>query len=164
MNSQRWQKIKGMFDAALEIDWPKRGEFLDNACAGDADLRNDVQKLINSFDDADGFMDKPAANEVASLILEPKETLKNGQSFAHYEILSLIGTGGMGEVYLAQDTKLDRRVAVKILNEQFSRHESNLQRFIREAKAASSLNHPNILVIHEIGEVGDSHYIVSEFI
>ncbi len=100
MNSQRWQKIKGMFDAALEIDWPKRGEFLDNACAGDADLRNDVQKLINSFDDADGFMDKPAANEVASLILEPKETLKNGQRFAHYEILSLIGTGGMGEVFI----------------------------------------------------------------
>ena len=70
----------------------------------------------------------------------------------------------MGEVYLAKDKKLDRKVAIKILNEEFSRHESNLTRFIREAKAASALNHPNILVIHEIGESEDAHFIVSEFI
>ena len=70
----------------------------------------------------------------------------------------------MGEVYLAQDTTLDRQVAVKILNEKFAKHESNLQRFIREAKAASALNHPNILVIYEVGETEDTHYIVSEFI
>ncbi len=70
----------------------------------------------------------------------------------------------MGEVYLATDTRLDRKVAVKILNEKFSRDESNLRRFIQEAKAASSLNHPNILVIYEIGEADETHYIVSEFI
>ncbi|HJZ12956.1 MAG TPA: serine/threonine-protein kinase, partial [Acidobacteriota bacterium] len=84
--------------------------------------------------------------------------------FGHYEIIRQIGIGGMGEVYLAKDKKLDRRVAIKILNEKFSRDESNLKRFVREAKAASALNHPNILVIHEIGESEDAHYIVSEFI
>ena len=87
-----------------------------------------------------------------------------GRSFSHYRIESLLGVGGMGEVYLAEDTKLDRKVAVKILNEKVSQHESNLNRFIQEAKAASALNHPNILVIHEIGESETGHYIVSEFI
>ncbi len=79
-------------------------------------------------------------------------TLSAGRKLGRYEIRKKIGAGGMGEVYLAQDKKLDRKVAVKILNEKFSRDESNLNRFIQEAKAASSLNHPNILVIHEVGE------------
>jgi serine/threonine protein kinase len=82
----------------------------------------------------------------------------------HYRVLSKIGEGGMGEVYLAEDSKLDRRVAIKILNEKFAKHESNLNRFMQEAKAASALNHPNILVIHEIGVSEDTHYIVSEYI
>ncbi len=85
--------------------------------------------------------------------------LENGRRFGHYEIIRQIGA-----VYLAEDKKLDRKVAIKILNEQFSKHESNLQRFIREAKSASGLNHPNILVVHEVGESDDAHDIVSEFI
>jgi eukaryotic-like serine/threonine-protein kinase len=90
--------------------------------------------------------------------------LKSGTVIGHYEIIEQIGAGGMGEVYLARDKKLDRKVAVKILNSQFSRHESNLNRFVQEAKAASALNHPNILIIHEIGETDETLYIVSEFI
>jgi serine/threonine protein kinase len=98
-------------------------------------------------------------------VIERKtKKLEAGKCFGHYEITELIGEGGMGEVYLARDKKLDRKVAVKILNAEFSRHESNLTRFIREAKAASSLNHPNILVVHEIGEHENTNYIVSEFI
>ena len=85
-------------------------------------------------------------------------------SFAHYEILSPIGSGGMGEVFLARDLKLDRRVALKFLNDRFSREEELLNRFIQEAKAASALNHPNILTVYEIGEHDGAHYISAEFI
>jgi len=80
------------------------------------------------------------------------------------EIIRLIGEGGMGEVYLAKDGQLERRVAIKLLNEKYENNESNIQRFIQEAKAASALNHPNILTIHEIGQTENSHYIVSEYI
>ena len=164
MTPERWKKIKGVFDAALEIEPSKRIKFLDNACVNDAKLRGEVQNLLDSFEQAESFIEHPAAGEVASLILEPKQSLKEGQHFAHYKILRQIGVGGMGEVYLAKDEKLDRRVAIKLLNEQFNRDKSNLERFIREAKAASGLNHPNILVIHEIGEEDGLRYIVSEFI
>jgi len=127
-------------------------------------LRREVEKLLDSFAE-DSFMEQPAAREVASVIIKAEtKNLEAGKCFGHYEIVRQIGAGGMGEVYLAQDKKLDRKVAIKILNEKFSRHESNLQRFIQEAKAASALNHPNILVIHEIGETEEANFIVSEFI
>ncbi len=95
---------------------------------------------------------------------ENTENLTSGNLFGHYLIVKQIGAGGRGEVYLAEDTQLERWVAIKILNEKFAKHESNLQRFMQEAKAVSALNHPNILVIHEIGAEGGTHYIVSEFI
>src|ERR1044072_7997689 len=85
-------------------------------------------------------------------------------NLAHYRIISKIGAGGMGEVYLAQDTKLDRKVAIKFLHEEFSKDSDKLNRFIQEAKAASALNHPNILTVYEIGEVGGKNYIATEFI
>jgi len=90
--------------------------------------------------------------------------LENDKTISHYKILSAIGAGGMGEVYLAQDTKLDRKVAIKFLNEEFSKDSDKLNRFIQEAKAASALNHPNILTVYEIGETDDTNYIVTEFI
>ena len=93
-----------------------------------------------------------------------RETLVNNSIISHYRIVSKIGSGGMGEVYLAQDTKLDRKVAIKFLNEEFSKDADKLNRFIQEAKAASALNHPNILTVYEIGETGDTNYIVTEFI
>ncbi len=164
MNSKRWQKIKSIFDAALEIVPAKRGGFLDKSCPHDTELRQEVQKLLDSYDQAEGFIEDPAVNEVASLLLEPTQTLKEGQRFAHYEVIRQIGVGGMGEVYLARDEKLERKVAIKILNERFSKHESNLKRFMQEAKAASSLNHPNILIIHEIKFGDDANYIVSEYV
>jgi serine/threonine-protein kinase len=163
MNPERWQKIKGLFDAASEITPPEREKFLAQSCGADNELRRDVEKLLASSDEAESFMELPAAKEVVSMIIERKN-LASGMSFGHYEIVKQIGAGGMGEVYLAKDTKLERRVAVKILSEKFAAHESNLQRFIQEAKAASALNHPNILVIHEIGESEKSNYIVSEYI
>ena len=163
MNSERWQEVKKLFDAVVELTPSEREKILAESCGADVDLRRDVEKLLASSDEAESFMESPAASEVASLIIEPKN-LEAGTSFGHYEIVKQIGAGGMGEVYLAKDTKLERSVAVKILNEKFAAHESNLQRFIQEAKAASALNHPNILVIHEIGESEKSNYIVSEYI
>ncbi len=163
MNSEHWQKVKGLFDAVVELSPIERKRFLDKSCGTDKELRREVKKLLGSYDDSESFIEQPAAAEIANFIIESKN-LEAGKSFGHYEIIKQIGAGGMGEVYLAEDTKLDRKVAVKILSEKFAKHESNLQRFIQEAKAASALNHPNILVIHEIGESENSNYIVSEFI
>jgi len=163
MKNENWEKAKKIFADAIKFAPDERLRFLDDVCADDADTRREVESLLNSFDDASSFMESPAIGEVAEVIRQDKN-LTNGKCFGHYEIISQIGAGGMGEVYLAKDKKLDRRVAVKILNEKFSRHESNLSRFILEAKAASALNHPNILVIHEIGAEGEANYIVSEFV
>src|SRR5688572_22022427 len=110
MNSERWQKIKGLFDVALELAPEQRGKFLQKACGADAELRREVESLLASFEAAESFMNKPAAEEVASLILKPNEKLKSGQQIAHYEIIRQIGAGGMGEVYLAKDIKLKRNV------------------------------------------------------
>src|SRR3989441_1426541 len=97
-----------------------------------------------------------------------KESVPVSTNIAHYRILSRLGAGGMGEVYLAEDTRLDRKVALKILPERFTKDESRLRRFVQEAKAASALNHPNIITIHEIGEApnesGGTHYIATEYI
>src|SRR5215510_6003979 len=91
-------------------------------------------------------------------------TLATGTRLGHYEIRSRIGAGGMGEVYLAEDRKLRRKVALKLLSADLTRDADRLRRFEQEAQAASALNHPNILVIHEIGTEGDAHFIATEFI
>ena len=163
MADESWNKAKRIFADAIKIAPAKRLPFLDEACGNDAETRREVESLLNSFDDAGSFMEQPAAHEVADVIQQNK-ALEAGKRFGHYEIVRQIGAGGMGEVYLAKDTRLERPVAVKILNERFSHNESNLERFVKEAKAASSLNHPNILVIHEIGLSDEANYIVSEFI
>jgi serine/threonine protein kinase/Tfp pilus assembly protein PilF len=164
MKTGDWAKAKRIFGDAIKVAPSERLRFLDEACVDDADLRREVESLLVSFDDAESFMERPAAQDITGFNRAGSKKLEKGKRVGHYEIVRQIGAGGMGEVYLAQDKKLDRRVAIKILNEQFSRNEANLARFIREAKAASSLNHPNILIIHEIGESENSSFIVSEFI
>ena len=164
MITDQWQKAKELLVAALEYPPDERLRFVDENCNGDEAVHREVESLLANSDDASVFLEQPAIGEVAEAIVENKEKLQVSKNFGHYKIIKTLGTGGMGEVFLANDTKLDRRVAIKILNEEFSRDETNLGRFIREAKAASALNHPNILIIHEIGETDDSHFIVSEFI
>jgi predicted ATPase/tRNA A-37 threonylcarbamoyl transferase component Bud32 len=163
MTDENWEKAKRIFADAIKLAPEFRLAYLADVCADDSETRREVESLLASFDDAEGFMESPAVGEVAEVIHQTKNPGK-GKCFGHYEIVERIGAGGMGEVYLANDKKLNRKVAVKFLNEKFSRHESNLQRFTSEARAASALSHPNILVVHEIGASDDAHYIVSEFI
>jgi serine/threonine protein kinase/Tfp pilus assembly protein PilF len=160
----KWQKVREIFDAALRRPPGERRQFISASCGDDKELLAEVESLLASLDSAESFLETPAVAEVADLIETKTKKLDAGKTFGHYEIIKQIGAGGMGEIYLAEDKKLDRKVAVKILNERFSSHEANLKRFIQEAKSASALNHPNILVIHEIGESNGIHYIVSEFI
>lgn len=153
-----WQKVKQIFNSVIERSPGERREYLDDACAGDPDLRRKVDELLDSYDST--FLEAPGT---APENAEPGR-LKPGETLGRYEVECLLGVGGMGEVYLAKDLSLDRKVAIKVLNQKYESSESNTRRFIQEAKAASALNHPNILTIHEIGKTGDSHYIVSEYV
>lgn len=164
MADKNWQQVRKIFDDALRQKPEERARFVGEACGGDSILSQEIESLLSSLGDATSFMESPAIIQVADVIDAETKGLETGKCFGHYEIIDQIGAGGMGEVYLANDKKLDRKVAVKILNEKFGRDESSLQRFVSEAKAASALNHPNILTIYEIGESDQVHYIVSEFI
>src|SRR5215213_7511782 len=157
---QRWQRVKEIFDGALERQGDERVAFLDRACDGDADVREEVESLLRSYEVAGSFMESPA---VAHADLEQK--LTPGQRVKHYQIVNLIGEGGMGEVYLATDTILGRRVALKVLPTFVSKDPDRLRRFTQEARAASRLTHPNVCVVHEIGETDDGRpFIAMEYV
>ncbi|MFN2442678.1 MAG: protein kinase [Thermoanaerobaculia bacterium] len=164
MTPERWQRINDLYLEAVEHNAEARAVFLDKACDGDPSLRNEVASLVASHDQAGSFIAEPALQVAARVLADDRTASWVGRTLSHYRIESLLGVGGMGEVYLAEDTKLDRRVALKVVNETLSQHEASLERFVQEAKAASALNHPNILVIHEIGVTEEANYIVSEFV
>lgn len=147
----------------MQLAPDERDAFLETACGPDAELRREVELMLASSEAAGSFMERPAVGEVATAI-ERNGKLGVGQTFSHYTIIDLIGKGGMGEVYLAEDTRLDRKVALKILPTAFALDEERMRRFLREAKAASALNHPNILTIYENGEADGINYIASEFV
>ena len=129
----------------------------------DESLRKEVESLLASHEKDGSFIDSPAYEAAAGMLASDPE-LTVGQKIGHYEILSTLGKGGMGEVYLAQDTKLSRKVALKVLPGAFTQDQERLRRFEQEARATSALNHPNILTIFEIGEADGRHYIATEFI
>jgi serine/threonine-protein kinase len=160
MTPERWQKVKELFEAALELEPAQRASFLRRGDAYDDEVRREVESLLSSYEEAPGFMDAPAVEQWSAA----RRKLSAGQRFSHYEIDSLIGEGGMGEVYAAHDTKLGRKVALKLLPPDFTGDPDRVQRFMREARAASSLNHPNILTVHEIGVEDSTHFIATEFI
>jgi serine/threonine protein kinase/Flp pilus assembly protein TadD len=177
MELNRWKQIERLYYEALEREPGARDAFLDEACAGDEDLRREVARLLACDVPSDSFMQSPAI-EIAARALaaeQPIETSTNptgslvaGSQIGAYQLLGPLGRGGMAEVHLALDTRLGRKVAVKLLPAEFTTDTGRVRRFAREARAASALNHPNIITIHEIGEVrtgaGATHYIVTEFV
>ena len=163
MRPERWKQIDQLLEATFERPPEGRSAFLDVACAGDEALRREVESLLSADSRASRFIESPAAC-LAADIVKNQSALLEGQQIGRYRILSLTGKGGMGTVYLAEDTTLRRRVALKLLRPDFVQGGERLRRFEQEARAACALNHPNILVIHEIGSEGDVHFIVTEFV
>lgn len=167
MTPELYEQIGRIYHAALELEPEERAEFLVRTCDGNEEMRREVERLLASNEQAGSFLAYPAA-AVAELLVEEAASSLIGAQLGRYKILSSIGSGGMGEVFLAQDTALGRRVALKLLPAEFTADHDRVRRFEQEAKAASALNHPNIITIHEIGraetEIGNLHFIAQEFI
>src|SRR5213593_2710399 len=164
MKAERWKQINDLFQSATECPPEKRAAFLDQACHGDEGLCREVESLIASYERAENFIESPAFEVAPELLTDDKAGALVGESIGHYRIESLIGIGGMGEVYLARDERLGRKVALKLLPERLTADEKQLSRFKTEARAASALNHPNILTVYEISVEGNRHFIATEFI
>ncbi len=168
MKSERWKQIDNLFDDALEVAGEYRAAFLDARCGDDAELRAEVESLLAAHEQSQSFIESPAVHVAARLLSSDDANEEGcctvGQLVGRYKIRSLIGRGGMGEVYLADDTELERLVALKVLPVEIAGDSERVRRFVQEAKSASALNHPNILTIHEIGRLGDSRFIASEYI
>jgi serine/threonine protein kinase len=164
MTPERYQQIDQVFQAAIRLDPEQRHTFLDEACNGDGTLRSEVESLLTSDSGGASFIDGVAFEAAATLLGSDEPELRPGDRIERYEIVSLLGSGGMGEVYLAYDEKLDRKIALKLLPNYLTTNQESLHRFQQEARAASALNHPNIITIHEIGEVDNRHFIAIEFV
>jgi serine/threonine protein kinase len=160
----RWTTVKRIYQSALDQDPSERTTFVDEACGGDETLRREVQSLLTYATDAESFLERPAVDIATALSSEPHEATLVGRTISHYQVLSLLGAGGMGEVYLARDPRLDRTVALKILPGELAADADRMQRFTREAKAASALNHPNVATIYDVGESDGISFIVMEHV
>ena len=164
MDNQRWRQIDELFQAAVELNPEQRASFLEDACAGDHALRSEVESMLASDSDGWDFVEKPALEVAAALLVDEQPQFAAGDTIGHYRIINAIGRGGMGEVYLAQDERLGRKVALKLLPADVTGDQSRMRRFQQEARAASALNHPNIITIYDINELDGRCFIASEFI
>ena len=166
MKAERWQQVEKLYHAALERSAEERAPFLAQACASDEGLRRDVESLLAYEDQAEKFIESPALEVAAKMMAEEHgTTVAEGQTINHYKVTSPLGVGGMGEVYLAEDTRLGRRVALKFLPAVFTQDKRHLRRFEQEARAVAALSHPNVCVIHEVVETGEGrHCIVMEYV
>ena len=162
--AQQWQRIDELFHSALAQAPVERTDFLAQACGEDESLRRKVEALLEGHARADSFFGTPALEVAAGVFAQQVIPSLEGRRLGHYEVQSLIGTGGMGHIFLADDTRLKRKVAVKVLPTTVTADPDRIRRFEQEALAASSLNHPNIITIHEVGQVEDAPFIVTEFI
>jgi serine/threonine protein kinase len=173
MQLERWQQISGIFKSALALEPEERAAYVAVQCGADESLRREVERLIESHHQADkeNFIESPAVAEIVPLLVSEdseaevtRDRLEKEQQVGHYRIIEKLGAGGMGEVYLAEDTRLNRTVALKILPADVASDKRRMQRFKQEAKLASSLNQPNILTIFEFGDTESLHFIASEYV
>jgi eukaryotic-like serine/threonine-protein kinase len=176
VSEERLRQIEQLYHAALEHQPTERAAFLSAACGGDEELRREVESYLGYQEQAESFIETPApqlaAKELAARqnqgldiqLAESGTVLGMMQSLGSYRLVSSLGRGGMGEVYLAEDQRLGRKVAIKVLPEEFTADSERVRRFEREARAASAINHPNILTIYEIGLSDGKHYIASEYV
>lgn len=172
MTPERWQQVSRIFKSAISLDGEARAAYVAGQCGVDDSLRLEVEKLIDSHQRAgeENFIEGAAVEAGAALLIVDdkngphQSTLNKGQQFGSYVILNALGAGGMGEVYLARDSRLDRTVALKVLSRDVSSDKRRMQRFRQEAKVASSLNQPNILTIFEFGEVDGLTFLATEYI
>ena len=163
MQSERWRTCTDIFHAALERTPDERSSFVEQSCAGDAQLRQQVELLLKYHEEAGEFIASPAVAQAPELLAEDPDALI-GQQLGNYRIDGVLGVGGMGVVYLAHDERLGRKVGLKLLPRALVRDETQLERLKFEARTVSALNHPNIVTVHEIGQVESTHFIAIEFI
>src|SRR5438034_11198343 len=164
MTPERWRQINDLFQSVAERARHAQAALLAQACHRDEGLRRHVESLIACDERAENFIESPVFEVAPELLTNERASAIVGELIGHYRIESLIGVGGMGEVYMARDEQLGRKVALKFLPERLTADKMQLSRFNREARAASALNHPNILTVHEIGTEGNRHFIAAEFI
>ena len=166
MKNERWQQVERLYHSALTKPPGERSSFLVEVCAGDEELRREVESLLAYEDRAETFIESPALDVAARMMAdEHSRTVRVGESFNQYRIVSQLGAGGMGEVYLADDTRLRRRVALKFLPVALIKDKRHLHRFEVEARAIAAMSHPNACTIHEVIQTEDGrHCIVMEYV
>ncbi|HEX6729294.1 MAG TPA: protein kinase [Pyrinomonadaceae bacterium] len=166
MSNERWQQVEQLYHATLEKSVEERNSFLAEASQGDEDLRREVESLLAYQEQAENFIESPAVEVAARMIAEQQRPgVVPGQTINQYRITSRLGVGGMGEVYLAEDQRLSRKVALKFLPTHLTQDERHLRRFEVEARTVAALSHPNVCVIHEVVETAEGrHCIVMEYV
>ena len=164
MTPERWKRVDELLSAVLDLDKDKRSVYLDEACGEDEELRKEVESLLASDEQESNSIERYPMELAANFVAEHGTMLGSGESIGPYKIQSMIGSGGMGEVYRASDSRIGREVALKILPRHFSQDSDRLRRFEQEAQAAGMLNHPNIVAIHDTGTYNGSPYLVSELL